>query len=320
MSHCCGCCLCVNESEVAVVEHCGRFDSLAAPGISCLCSCCGYTVAGTVSKRLCPLDIKCETKTRDNVFVELAINAQYRVITEHEYDAFYSLDDREGQIRSWIYDVVRSAVPRLNLDQVFEQKEEIATEVKNTLALCMADYGWEIIQVLIADIEPDAKVKAAMNEINTAQRLRVATVDKADADYTLTVKRAEADAEAKYLAGVGIARQRKAIADGVRDSVLAFTSSDPGTDTHDIMDLVLVTQYFDTLKELSEKSWTTTVFLPGKEGGQSAEDQSRNGILQAEASKTGQDVVRARKANHEKFIREHPDANPSSFPEFVPRK
>jgi len=320
MSHCCGCCLCVNESEVAIVERCGEYSNLAHPGISCLCGCCGYSVAGIISTRLCPLDIKCETKTHDNVFVELAINAQYRVIAGHEYDAFYCLDDREGQIRSWIYDVVRSAVPRLDLDQVFEQKEEIAVEVKKALEACMAEYGWEIIQVLIADIEPDPKVKNAMNEINTAQRLRVATVDKADADYTLTVKRAEADAESKYLAGVGIARQRKAIADGVRDSVLAFTANDPGTDTRDIMDLVLVTQYFDTLKELSEKSWTTTVFLPGTSGADSAEDQSRNGILQAEASKTGQEVVRSRKANHEKFVREHPNANPSSFPTFVPKK
>jgi len=310
----------VDESNAAIVEYCGKFAYVAQPGCRCLCSCAGWAVAGSVSQKLRPLDIQCETKTRDNVFVTLKINAQYGVVRGHEYDAFYSLEDSEGQIRSWIYDVVRSAVPRLNLDQVFEQKEDIAIEVKNTLETSMAEYGWKIMQVLIADIEPDPKVKHAMNEINTAQRLRVATVDKADADYTLIVKRAEADAEAKYLAGVGIARQRKAIAEGVRDSVLAFTESDPGTDTRDIMDLVLVTQYFDTLKELSEKSWTTTIFLPGSEGADSAEAQARNGILEADASKTGQEIVNSRKATHSKFVKEHPGVLPSNVPSYVPKK
>jgi hypothetical protein len=38
------------------------------------------------------------------------------------------------------------------------------------------------------------------------------------------VKAAEADAEAKYLAGQGIARQRQAIVNGLRESVLNFSN------------------------------------------------------------------------------------------------
>jgi len=122
------------------------------------------------------------------VFVTLQINVQFKVIHGQERAAFYALENYEKQINSYVFDTVRSAVPKINLDKVFEQKEDIANAVKQELSKCMQAYGWEIIQVLIADIEPDPKVKNAMNEINTAQRLRVATVDKAEADKILVVK------------------------------------------------------------------------------------------------------------------------------------
>lgn len=52
----------------------------------------------------------------------------------------------------------------------------------------------------VTDIEPDPKVRAAMNEINAAQRMREAAMQKAEADKVMVVKRAEASAEAKYAA------------------------------------------------------------------------------------------------------------------------
>jgi len=290
---CCGCCVCVNESDVVMVERCGKFDRQLTSGASCLWCCCGDEVAGVVSCRLQQLDISCETKTHDNVFVTLMINVHFKVIHDHEHDAFYSLEDHKKQINSYVFDTVRSAVPKINLDKVFEQKEDIANAVKQELSKCMQAYGWEIIQVLIADIEPDPKVKNAMNEINTAQRLRVATVDKAEADKILVVKKAEADAESKYLGGVGIARQRKAIAEGMRDTVLAFTEKVPESTPQEIMDLVLVTQYFDTLKEIGEKSRASTIFLPSGRDSESAAGNIRQGMLEAHASMTGQAQARA---------------------------
>jgi len=277
-----------------MVERCGKYNRELRSGCNCVCCCVGDQVAGVVSCRLQQLDIECETKTHDNVFVTLQINVQFKVIHGQERAAFYALENYEKQINSYVFDTVRSAVPKINLDKVFEQKEDIANAVKQELSKCMQAYGWEIIQVLIADIEPDPKVKNAMNEINTAQRLRVATVDKAEADKILVVKKAEADAESKYLGGVGIARQRKAIAEGMRDTVMAFTEKVPESSPQEIMDLVLVTQYFDTLKEIGEKSRASTIFLPS--GGDSSSNAAagvRQGMLEAHASMAGQAQARA---------------------------
>ncbi|KAJ0859079.1 hypothetical protein HanRHA438_Chr13g0608351 [Helianthus annuus] len=79
--------------------------------------------------------------------------------------------------------------------------------------MAMSAYGYEIVQTLIVDIEPDEHVKRAMNEINAAARLRMAAAEKAEAEKILQIKRAEGEAESKYLSGLGIARQRQAIVD-----------------------------------------------------------------------------------------------------------
>lgn len=114
----------------------------------------------------------------------------------------------------------------------------------------MLDYGYDIIGALVVDIDPDRTVKAAMNEINAAQRLREAANYKADADKILQVKAAEADAESKYLAGVGVSKQRKAIVDGMRDSCEGFGN----VNSQDVMDLLLITQYFDMIRDMGTKA------------------------------------------------------------------
>ena len=89
-----------------------------------------------------------------------------------------------------------------------------------------------------------ATVKNAMNEINAQQRLREANSFKADAEKILLVKAAEAESESKHMTGVGIARQRKALVDGLSDTVAQYTHDVQGTTPKDVMDLLLLTQYF----------------------------------------------------------------------------
>ena len=61
-----------------------------------------------------------ETKTKDNVFVNLVVVVQYRVLPDKVYEAFYMLHDPEQQIKAFIFDLVRAQVPLLNLDDVYE--------------------------------------------------------------------------------------------------------------------------------------------------------------------------------------------------------
>lgn len=276
-------CVQVDQSNVAVKEHFGKFNDVLQPGCHCLPWCLGYRLAGQLSLRVNQIDVRCETKTKDNVFVTVVASIQYRALSEKAADAFYKLSNTKQQIQAYVFDVIRSSVPKLQLDDVFLQKNDIAKGVEDELEKAMSGYGFEIVQTLIVDIEPDQHVKRSMNEINAAARMRVAANEKAEGEKILQIKRAEGEAESKYLSGLGIARQRQAIVDGLRDSVLAFSENVPGTSAKEVMDMVLLTQYFDTMKDIGASSKSNAVFLPHGPGAvKDIASQIRDGLLQAE--------------------------------------
>ncbi|KAG0492140.1 hypothetical protein HPP92_005538 [Vanilla planifolia] len=278
------CCLQVEQSTVAIKETFGKFDDVLEPGCHFIPWVLGQNVAGYLSLRIQQLDVRCETKTKDNVFVTVVASVQYRALADKASDAFYKLSNTREQIQSYVFDVIRASVPKLNIDDVFEQKNDIAKAVEDELEKAMSMYGYEIVQTLIVDIEPDEHVKRAMNEINAAARLRLAANEKAEAEKIIQIKKAEGDAESKYLAGLGVARQRQAIVDGLRDSVLAFSSNVPGTSAKDVMDMVLITQYFDTMKEIGAASKSSAVFIPHGPGAvKDIASQVRDGLLQGNA-------------------------------------
>ena len=255
----------VEQQTAAVIQSFGKFVRVASPGLNMKIPIV-ETVAGRKNLRVQQLDVRVETKTEDNVFVHVVVAVQFHVLAAKVYDAFYKLSDPDTQITAFVFDVVRARVPRIKLDELFEKKDEIADAVKSELAHVMDDFGYSIIKALVIDIEPDHKVKEAMNEINAAQRMRVAAMEKGEAERILRVKTAEAEAQSKALQGKGIADQRKAIVEGLRESVDTFQKSVPGATAHDVMSLVLMTQYFDTLKELGLASRATTILLPHSPG------------------------------------------------------
>lgn len=255
----------VQQQEAAVIERFGKFIRVAQPGLNIKVPFVDKVVT-RFNLRIHQLEVKVETKTEDNVFIHVLVSVQYFVQAEKVYEAFYRLRDSSKQITSFVFDVVRARVPKIKLDDVFEKKDEIADAVKNELEEVMDDFGYNILKALVTDIDPDPKVKESMNEINAAQRLRMAATEKGEADRIIKVKAAEAEAQSKALQGKGIADQRRAIVDGLRESVTEFEKAVPGATAQDVMQLVLMTQYFDTLKEIGATSQTNTILIPHSPG------------------------------------------------------
>lgn len=271
---------------MAIIETCGKFSFIAHPGFNCLNCCCGQSVAGTLSLRVQQLDVKCETKTKDNVFVNIMISVQYQVQKDAIYEAYYKLTNSRQQITSYVFDEVRAAVPNLNLDDVFTEKESIARSIKEQLSKSMAAFGHLIIVVLVNDIEPAHKVKEAMNEINAARRMRVAALERAEAEKMAVVRAAEAHAEAKFLQGQGTARQRQAIINGLKDSVSDFQTGVTGVSSKEVLELMLLTQYFDTLRDIGAGNKSSTIFLSHAPGTvQDMSSQMRGAFMEANAVK-----------------------------------
>jgi regulator of protease activity HflC (stomatin/prohibitin superfamily) len=255
----------IKQQTAGVIEYFGKFARVARPGLNFKIPLI-ESIAGEINLRVQPLEVPVETKTEDNVFVTVKVTVQYHVLDTKIYEAFYKLSDPERQMTALVFDVVRARVPKMKLDDVFEKKDDIADAVKSELSELLDEYGYGIVKALVTDIDPDAKVKSAMNEINAAQRLRVAATEKGEAERILKVKAAEAEAQSKALQGKGIADQRKAIVDGLRESVDTFQKSVPGATAQDVMNLVLMTQYFDTLKEVGASARTNTLVIPHSPG------------------------------------------------------
>ncbi|MBI21240.1 MAG: SPFH domain-containing protein [Chloroflexi bacterium] len=257
----------IPQQQMGVVERLGKFKKTLGPGLHFRIPII-ERVAGKESIRIRQLDVPVETKTQDNVFVNLGVSVQFLAITDKIFEAHYRLTDVNLQITSYVLDVIRGEVPKKTLDEVFETKDELAQIVKSELAESMEDFGYSIVKSLITDIEPAPDVKDAMNKINATARLRVAAQNEAEADKIRQVKSAEADAEAKKLQGKGVAEQRAAIIEGFKASIgdlKEVTGSD--VKTQDVMNMVMMVQYFDALRDIGTTGQNNAVLIPYGAGG-----------------------------------------------------
>lgn len=271
----------VTQQTSAIVERFGKFKRIASAGLNFKIPIIDR-IAGRLSLRIQQLDVRVETKTKDNVFVFVVVSVQYYVLPVKVVDAFYRLQNPQAQITSFVFDTVRARVPSMILDDLFEKKDEIALAVKAELDAVMDDFGYGIVKALVTDIDPDAKVKASMNEINASQRMREAAIQQAEADKIRVVKAAEGEAESKALQGKGIANQRKAIIEGLQESVENFNKTITGTKAEDVMNLVLMTQYFDTIKDIGLNGKSNTIMIPHSPGGMGdISEQMRSAIITA---------------------------------------
>src|SRR6516225_2075794 len=275
----------VDTAQVAIITRFSKFLRVANPGLNWKWPMID-SIAGRISLRVNQITLTMETKTKDNVFVTIPISVQNRVRPENAFDAFYKLSNPAQQIQAYVEQVILGHVPGMTLDEVFASQSGIAAAVKQELDADMAGFGYEIVNVLVTDIVPDAKVKSAMNDINAAQREQVAANARGEAEKILVVKKAEAEAESKALQGQGIANQRKAIIEGLQSSIEEFQRVVGGTSTSEVMQLVLVTQYFDTIKSIGESDKTNTLFLTHSPGAvKDISDEVMRSMLAAERAK-----------------------------------
>lgn len=278
------CWTCVEQSEVAVIESCGKLSTIAKPGCHCMVPC-RDTIAGTVSLRLQDERCKIESKTKDNVFVYVHVTLQYSVLPDKVEEAFYSLTSPIYQIESYVYNCIRGKIPLYNLDDLFIERSTISKQLKEEVDHLMDSFGYDIMSALITEIEPARSVRDAMNQIQMAQRAKAAANDEAEGKKLRVIKAAEADSEAKRLSGVGLAEQRKAIVGGLQASMESFQHGVQDLSNEDVMSLLLLNQYFDMLKEVASASSSATLFLSHSGGLDVVADQMVNGIIKSKKNK-----------------------------------
>ncbi|HSQ47245.1 MAG TPA: SPFH domain-containing protein [Lutibacter sp.] len=285
----------VKQQTNAIIERFGKFQSVRGPGLQLKIPLVDQ-VSGRISLRITQLDVIVETKTKDDVFVHLKISVQFQILQDKVYDAFYRLQNPHEQITAFMFDVVRAEVPKMILDDVFEKKDDIAHAIQRELKEAMLNYGYDIVKALVTDIDPDQKVKDAMNRINAAEREKIAAQHEGDAQRILIVERAKAEAESKRLQGRGIADQRREIARGLEESVDVLNNV--GINSQEASALIVVTQHYDTLQSIGEHVNSNLILLPNSP--QAGSDMLNNMVASFTASNVIGEAMK--KSNHEKGI------------------
>ena len=257
----------VRQQEAVIIERFGRFNRITGAGIHVRIPVV-ETIAHTVELRTLESKYSLNGKTKDNVTIGMDVSVQYRVAqggaqnpTESgAYRSFYMLSNPVGQMGSYISDALRSAIPGYTLDEVFDNKDLIAGNVRESVSALMEGYGFDVVSTLITNIKLPSDVERSMNAINSAQRDQQAATALAEADRIKTVVAAKAEAEAMEQTGIGIANQRRAIADGIAGSLDAIKAS--GVSPAEANSLFLYTQWCDMMAGFAEQGKSSTVVLP----------------------------------------------------------
>lgn len=253
----------VRTREAAILERLGKFQKVAHAGLHFKLPWVDR-VRDKISLQVRQLDVMVETKTKDNVFVQIPVAVQYEVVEGREREAYYMLSNHEQQIVAYVQDNVRSSVANMDLDDSFSSKDTIARNVAASLRDNMAEYGWNFVNTLVTDIRPDSRVRESMNSINAAQREREAAVAQAEAEKIRVVKEAEGAAEAKKLQGRGVADQRKEIVEGIAQQYEMLR--DAGVEESPEA-LMLVSQYLDAMVDVSHNGQASVLYMPSNPQG-----------------------------------------------------
>lgn len=249
----------IHTKQAGIVERFGRFLRIAQPGLNWKFPWIdSLEYVEDLNMQL--MDVPVMSKTKDDATVTVPVRVQYYVLPDKVKEAYYELDDPADQIKAHVENVLLSYIPKIDLDQTYLQEDEIAKRVKDSLTTVMARFGYSIENALVTQIVPADSVVKAMNDINAARREKVATEARAEANKITIVKQAEADADAKALQGQGVARERKAIVDGLRASVEDFEHAVKDVDANSIMAILMMTQYFDALRDIGQNS--NTILMP----------------------------------------------------------
>ena len=257
----------VKQQHAVIIERLGKFNRIVYAGFNVMIPFVDRRAA-TISLRTMKNGFNVDVKTQDNVTIDLEISAQYRVdgrkgsspAESGVYKSFYTLQNPAEQMRDFLTDALRSAIPVYTLDEVFAKKDDIARDVNETVAEQMEGYGFQLVSTLITKIALPREVEDSMNQINAAQRTKAAAQDLAEADRIKRVTEAKAEAEAMEESGKGIANQRKAIAQGIKDSL--GTIQESGVSETEANALFMFTQWTEMMSDFAKSGNGSTVVLP----------------------------------------------------------
>jgi regulator of protease activity HflC (stomatin/prohibitin superfamily) len=242
-------------------------------------------IATRVSLRTQSLKMAVDSVSQDNVRIRVGIDVLYFVRDNEQevYKSYYSLTNPRDTVQSIIDNALRSKINSFTHLETLSKRNEFSDFLEEILAEKLIGWGYTIDSVQITDIQLPESLIQAMNDVKTSERRKEAALNEGESKKILSVKAAEADQESKRLQGLGIAQQREEVAKGLKRSVDEFKEAlGKDSNPNEIMNIILMTNYFDTLKSIGEGPNAKVIMTDGTpEGLKMVRQQIISGIHSA---------------------------------------
>jgi len=262
----------VKQQTAYTVETFGKFTRVIFPGLNFV-----IPIIEKTSRKLnlstLTLDFSILAITSDKVTITIDTTLVYRIIPEKVYEASYSTDNPIMTIKALVENAIRAFVATQTHEEVIRSRDEMTLYLTDHLKDKISTFGYFIDSFQFRDIILPKDITDSMSRVVSSKRLQEAAQNEAQAEYIRAVKTAEGQKEARFLQGQGLALERKAIIDGLADSV-AELKAKTGIGNESILSVVLMNQYIDMLRNVTNDKNGKTIFLsPSPDGMQNIMQQ-----------------------------------------------
>ena len=271
----------VQQQNLLVIEFLGKFNRIVKPGLNIVIPIF-ERVAFVLNLRTQNLDFSIVAITSDKVTVTLDTALIYQVIENQAYQVAYTLQNPVAVIKTTVENSIRAYVAQQTHEEILQKRDEITDYLINHLREQMLTWGYQIIGFQVKDVVLPSTITTAMSQVVASKRLQEAAQNEANAEYIKVVKAAEAQKQTRILQGEGLAGERKAIINGLAESIHELSST-TGTTSESVLNVVMLNQYIDMLRTIGrdENGNSKVVFLNSSPSGMSVAMQEMSEMINA---------------------------------------
>lgn len=255
----------VRHQSANVVERLGKYSRTLGPGLHFMVPILDRVVAQQ-DLRVHEVTSKIDVKTKDDAFITLPVSLMTQVDASNASKAHYALSGKTSQgvhpaVTTVALNALRGVAAGMMLQELYSDRDSMAREVMERTKERLADYGYELVGVLVEQPEVGETMRQAFNAVIESRREREAAEQRAEAKRTMIVGEARAESEAQTLRAQGIASARRVLSEGFSAAVQA--AAEHGVSAEDVSTLLLETNRLDAIRAASESGSLVLMDLRG---------------------------------------------------------
>lgn len=200
----------VRPTHVILIETLGKYSRTGNPGFNWIIPVIQSSVYVNMTEQMVDTQ-KQMVITKDNLNAEVDAVVYYKVIDAKASQ--YNVSDHMMQLVALAQTTLRAVIGNMSFTSANENRAKLNEEVEKVLDKETKTYGVDVLRVEIQRIEAPSDVQGAMNEVVKAERLRIASTEKAnaveieaDGARRASIKEADGKKQAEVLQAEGRAK------------------------------------------------------------------------------------------------------------------